>query len=433
MTKYLIVISFDAVSSEDIAILSKLPNFSKLIDNGTIIKNVKSIYPTLTYPAHATIVTGNYPSNHGVINNTLLRPKEKTPDWYWYRKYIHGETLFDLAEKNGLTTCSLLWPVSGRSKITYNMPEICCTKPWHNQILMSALAGSIKYQLNLNKKFGHLRRGIAEPYLDDFVTECAKYTILNFKPNLMLIHLTDVDSHKHYTGINSPDTLDSLLRQDKRLGEIITALKEANIYEESTIIALGDHASLEGNKFIRLNSLFLKHGLIKVNSKGTIKNYSAIAKSCDGSSYIYLKDRKNKKTEEKLLNILRDILSMEECPIEFILSSQEAKDAGADPNCSFMLEAKLGYYFIDEHIGDFIEEVKEDEIGVKPHRTKATHGYSPEKQNYTTFLIGKGLGIKKNTMIDSGHIINHGPTLARLLGLSFKNTDGVVEERILDI
>ncbi len=431
--RYLIVISFDAVSSEDLTILSTLPNFSQLIYNGATIKNVESIYPSLTYPAHATIVTGKYPCNHGVVNNTLLKPKEKTPDWYWYRKYIKGETLFDLAEKNGLKTCSLLWPVSGRSKITYNMPEICCTKPWHNQIFMSSLAGSIKYQLTLNKKFGHLRSGIAEPYLDNFVTECAKYTILNFKPNLMLIHLTDVDTHKHYTGIHSVDTKEALLRQDRRLGEIISSLKAANIYDESTVVALGDHSALEGNKLIRLNSLFLKHGLISVNSRGAIKNYTTIAKSCDGSSYIYLKDKNHSETKEKLFKILRDISSMDECPIEFILDSQEAKDAGADPSCSFMLEAKLGYYFIDEHIGAFIEEVQDVEVGVKSHRTKATHGYSPRKPNYTTFLIGSGVGIKNNTLIESGNIINHAPTLAKLLGLSFKNTDGVVEEKILDI
>ena len=96
--KYVIVISFDAVSEEDLEFLSKQPNFSKLIKNGALIKNVESVYPSLTYPAHATIVTGKYPKNHGVINNTVLDFKNDNPDWYWYRKYIKGDTIFDLAE-----------------------------------------------------------------------------------------------------------------------------------------------------------------------------------------------------------------------------------------------------------------------------------------------------------------------------------------------
>ena len=41
--KHVIVISFDAVSKEDLDFLSKLPNFSKLIKEGALIKNVESI------------------------------------------------------------------------------------------------------------------------------------------------------------------------------------------------------------------------------------------------------------------------------------------------------------------------------------------------------------------------------------------------------
>lgn len=433
LTKHLIIISFDAVSSKDIEILKELPNFSKLIESGSIIKNVESIYPTLTYPAHATIVTGKYPSNHGVINNTFLEPFSKTPDWYWYRKYINGETLYDLAEAKGLKSCSVLWPVSGRSNITYNMPEICCTKPYHNQIFMSAFAGSLKYQLTLNNKFGHIRKGISQPYLDNFVNESAKFTIFKYKPNLMLIHFCDVDSHKHYTGTDSSDTKAALLRHDIRLGEIIEALKNANIYDNSTIIALGDHSSLNADKTISLNSLLFKYNLLSVNKNGEIKDYSAIAKSCDGSSYIYLKNKDDMKTKEYLLHILNDLKSEENSPIEFFLNSKEAKEMGADPNCSFMLEAKLGYYFIDELTENFIQPVNSNHIGEKLHRMKATHGYHPQKEDYTTFLIANGQGIKKNTVIDKGHLINHGPTFAKLLGLSFSDTDGVVEYKILSI
>ena len=85
-SEYVIVISFDAVSCEDLEVLSKLPNFSRVIKEGALIKNVESIYPSLTYPAHATIVTGKYPKNHGIINNTVRDFKSDNPEWYWYRK-----------------------------------------------------------------------------------------------------------------------------------------------------------------------------------------------------------------------------------------------------------------------------------------------------------------------------------------------------------
>ena len=432
-SKYLIVISFDAVSSDDIDKLEKLDNFKYLMDNGSVIKNVESVYPTLTYPAHATIMTGMYPKNHGIINNTLNKFSDINPDWYWYRKYVKTKTLYDLASEKGLTTAALLWPVAGRSSINYNLAEIFAPKPWQNQLVMSALAGSLKYQLDLNKRFGHLRNGLSQPALDNFVHESVKYTIDKYKPNLLLIHYTDVDTNRHYHGYNSKEANDALLRHDKRLGEIIKALKDANIFEESTIVALGDHSALDGDYMIRLNSLFRENGLLKVNKKGIITSYKAVAKNCDGSSYVYLKDKNDTDTYKKVKELLENLKNSDKSPIDFILNSKEAEDEGADPNCSFMVEGNLNYYFVDETLGKVIEKVKESEVGKVPHRTKATHGYHPKKPNYNTFFMAFGKGIKKGVKIDGGKLINHGPTLAKILGVDLGKTDGEAEERILDM
>ncbi|MBD7914682.1 alkaline phosphatase family protein [Clostridium sp. Sa3CUN1] len=431
--KYLIIISFDAVSSHDIEKLKELDNFKYLIDNGSLLTNVESVYPTLTYPAHATIMTGMYPKNHGIINNTLNKFSDVNPNWYWYRKYIKTNTLYDLASEKGLTTAALLWPVTGRSKINYNLTEIFAPKPWQNQIVMSALSGSVKYQLDLNKRFGHLRNGLSQPALDNFVHESVKYTISKYKPNLLLIHYTDVDTNRHNHGYDSKEANDALLRHNERLGEIIKTLKENSIFEDSTIVALGDHSALDGEYLIRLNSLFRENGLLKVNDNGIIKSYKAVAKTCDGSSYIYLKDKNDTETYNKVHDILEKLIDNPNSPIEFILNSKEAEDFGADPNCTFMVEANLNYYFVDEAIGDIVEKIKEDEIGKVSHRTKATHGYHPKKANYTTFFIACGKGIKKGVKIDGGSLINHGPTLAKLLGVNLGNTDGVAEDTLLDL
>lgn len=71
LTKHLIVVSFDGLSTLDFDKISRLPNFKAFIDKASICKKVYSVYPSLTYPAHTTIVTGKYPKNHGIINNTL--------------------------------------------------------------------------------------------------------------------------------------------------------------------------------------------------------------------------------------------------------------------------------------------------------------------------------------------------------------------------
>lgn len=428
--KYVIVISFDAVSEEDLEFLSKQPNFSKLIKNGALIKNVESVYPSLTYPAHATIVTGKYPKNHGVINNTVLDFKNDNPDWYWYRKYIKGDTIFDLAEKSGMKTCSILWPVTARSKITYNMPEIFCTKRYDNQILKSALAGSKIYQVNKNKRFGYLRQGMEEPYLDNFATEVAKKTIRELKPNLILLHLIDSDSQKHKYGIENKEVIESLKRHDERLGEIIESLKLAGIYEDSTIIALGDHSQINVNNVIKLNSILMKNDLINVNGN-KIKSYKAIAKSCDGSSYIYLKNKNDVETRKKVRDILNELKNKYSNVIEEVYNNEEIKNLGADINASFMIEAKRGYYFIDDFLGEAIEVI--DESSKIKHKLRASHGYLPSRDNYKTFFIAYGKTIKKGVVLEKGKLINHGPTIAKILDIDLRDCDGIVEERILNL
>ena len=428
--KYVIVIFFDAVSEDDLEFLSKQPNFSKLIKNGALIKNVESVYPSLTYPAHATIVTGKYPKNHGVINNTVLDFKNDNPDWYWYRKYIKGDTIFDLAEKSGMKTCSILWPVTARSKITYNMPEIFCTKRYDNQILKSALAGSKIYQVNMNKKFGYLRQGMEEPYLDNFATEVAKKTIRELKPNLILLHLIDSDSQKHKYGIENKEVIESLKRHDERLGEIIESLKLAGIYEDSTIIALGDHSQINVNNVIKLNSILMKNDLINVNGN-KIKSYKAIAKSCDGSSYIYLKNKNDVETRKKVRDILNELKNKYSNVIEEVYNNEEIKNLGADINASFMIEAKRGYYFIDDFLGEAIEVI--DESSKIKHKLRASHGYLPSRDNYKTFFIAYGKTIKKGVVLEKGKLINHGPTIAKILDIDLRDCDGIVEERILNL
>ena len=431
-TPHLLVVSLDAVSSNDLTLLKTLPNFSKFLSQGALIERVHSISPTLTYPAHTTIVTGNYPIHHGIINNTLLEPSHSNPNWYWYAKAIKTPTLFDLAHKKGLTTCSILWPVTGCSQITYNLPEIFPTKKWHHQLIMSGLAGSLNYQLEILKKFGHLRQDTKQPYLDDFVMAATKYTLLKYKPDLICVHLTDVDTHRHYTGYSSESSIQALYRHDKRLGEIIETLKKAHLYDSTHLVLLGDHDQLPVHSFIRLNQYLLEKGFIRCNKKGRILSYDAIAKSCDGSSYIYLKDKHNLELMKQIQSLLNELQSLPPYPIEKCLSGEEASSMGADDLCAFMLEAKEGYYFIDDLSGELIEPVHSENVGIMPHHVHSAHGYLTSKADYTTFFMASGPLIKPNFILPEGELVNHAPLLAYLLGLEFKNIDGHMEWKLLN-
>ncbi|WP_251551880.1 ectonucleotide pyrophosphatase/phosphodiesterase [Neobacillus muris] len=432
LTEHLIIISFDCLSALDFPILQDLPHFQNILSQGALVKNVETIYPSVTYPCHATIVTGNYPIRHGVVNNTLLQPGRKSPDWHWFRDSIRGTTLYDEVKKAGMTTAALLWPITGKANIDYNMPEIFANRPWQNQIFVSLRSGTPRFQWKLHKRFGHMRNGLSQPELDHFALEAAVDTILSKKPNLLMVHFTDLDSQRHYHGFGSDEAIAAIHRHDIRLGRIIHALKDTGIYENSTIVVLGDHSALDENKAIQLNYLFHKQNLFTVNTKGKIVSWKAYCHSCDGSAYIYLKNPDDTATYKTIKNLLFSLLENTDSGIEQVLTGDQAAKKGADGTCAFMVEAKRGYYFSEDFQKAFIKTVTAEEAILNKKYTLATHGYSPKKENYGTIFMAAGKGIKPGTL-PSIRLTDEGPTFARLLGVSLGDTDGTVINELLDL
>lgn len=416
-TKHLIVLSLDGLSSAELRLVKEHNGFRELIQNGSYIENVETIYPSLTYPAHSTVVTGRYPKDHGIISNTLLQEGVENREWYWYRKYINGDTLYDAARRKGLKTASILWPVSAGAKINYNLPEVWATKKYESSVLKLLSSGSKAYMLDLQLRFGKLRQGIKQPYLDDFVTASTEYTIKTKKPNLMLVHLIDLDTQKHLYGVNSKEAKEALYRLGERIERVIKALKEAKIYDDTTIVAFGDHSQLNVNTKIKPNVLFLNNKLLKVDSKGNFKSAEAYFDSCDGSGYVYVKDKCN---IEKVKSILQSYIGK---GIENVYTQEEAIEFGANSKCTFMLEASKGYWFNNSFTGSYVEKLS---------KVIGQHGYSPLKDNYTTVFMVAGNGIKKGVRIDKGHIINHAKTLAHILDVDIIGAKGEVIKEIFN-
>ncbi|KRL14074.1 nucleotide pyrophosphatase [Schleiferilactobacillus perolens DSM 12744] len=417
----LVVVSLDAMGAADLtpAALKDLPNLAALIKAGTHVQQVRGVYPTLTYPSHTSIITGMYPRHHGIVNNTKIQPERLSPDWYWYRKDVHATPLYQVAKEAGMTTAAFLWPVTARSGIDYNIAEIFPNRIWTNQVLISLWASSPLFILRLNAKYGHLRNGIHQPQLDDFVTAAAVDTIVRKQPDLTLIHLVDMDSQRHAHGVTSPEAMAARKRLDARLGKIIQATKDAHMYTRTSFAVLGDHYQINVHTMIRLNALFRAKGWQRAMPDGMIApDWRVLAKSGDGSTYIYVRDR-NAALEKEIADLIAPIPG-----IEHVYSQGASADFGADPRCTFLVEAQAGFYFIDDANGAITEKVDPADIG-QPERYRAVHGYSPFKPDYATTLILAGEGIKQNFTVPHARLIDEGPTFAKVLGLQYPYpTDG---------
>ena len=279
--KHLVVVSVDAMVFEDVEYAKTLPAFSKILSNGSIVERIKTIYPSLTHPVHATIMSGAPAGVTGVICNELFEPEAEVHRWYNYLDEVKCDTIFHAAKRAGLTTAAISWPVTscGQEYIDYLVP---CA-------LTADFYGMEDRPLDVYRKLGaqeflmdiisdavdKFTWANAHPEVDNFMIDCAVNVIKRYKPNLLMTHPSYVDSMRHRTGIFSEQVKLAVKETDRWLGMLIEALEEAGIYDKTDIVVLSDHGQLNINRRICPNvfladKLLVKLGFFSLRENGLL-------------------------------------------------------------------------------------------------------------------------------------------------------------------
>lgn len=421
----LLIISIDALNAKDLSYIKELNNFKPFFTNGSYVKEVTAVYPTLTYCCHSSIITGNFPDVHGIFHNEQVNPYyHLVQDWFWLKEHIKVETLFDLAVTKKLKTANVLWPVMGSAgkAIKYNVPEI-----WSDRGVSSTklfLKHGSTNMLPTVLKFQKLLNGKKQPNLDNFSEAVTIYTLKTKKPDLLTLHLTQLDTIRHQKGVFSADAYQVLDKVNERLGHIFDVMKKANIYDHTNIILLGDHGGNDFDHYILLNSLFHKEGLITLDDAGQITDWKAYANSAGGSVQVHLKTPSDSQVYAKVKSLLEGFYTKKNTPIKHMFTTTDTKiNNHLFGTYSFVLEAKDGFIF-GNHIRDH-QVIPSSDI---PHSYLCDHGFLPSHENLKTLLLGKGPDINEGQVIESCQLVDEGPTFAKLLNLEFIHCHGHVIE-----
>lgn len=414
--KYLVVISYDAFSEDNWEMAKILPNLSRLIRTGAYSTKLRSVYPTLTYVVHSTLVTGIYPHKHGIIHNNPFQPfvEEKNQKWYWFRDDIKVPTIYDAVKEANMNTAGILWPVTGKSSIKYNLPEIVAINN-ENQALKVLKNGNPFFCINMELKYGRILNGVQQPNLDDFSTMCAIDTIKRKKPNLLLLHLIDLDDTKHKHGTDGTEIEYAIKHMDKRLGDIIKAVDDAGILDDTVFLVVGDHGQFNVNYKVHLNNLLKENNLI-VEKNGN-KVWRAFFQSTGGSAYLHIKQG-DKEAEKLAIEVIKKAMEEDKHGIEFFYFRHELEKFNVHKSIKYMVEAKKGYSFEDS-----LSDVTIEDLGRKGIKY-ATHGYLPDKDNYKCNFVISGKEIKNEYDIGNIEMVDIAPTMAKILGINFNNCDG---------
>jgi predicted AlkP superfamily pyrophosphatase or phosphodiesterase len=409
----------------------KIPTLRRLMSEGTTARGVVSVYPSLTYPAHTTIVTGVPPARHGIFANDLFEPPDgpRTGGAHWFARDIKADTLWDAAARKGLSTGLVSWPVAGGAG-DFNVPEIW--KPGGSSLeTRAAIAANARPQglvEEVERRDAELYRQVTKDESDDMRTRFAEYIIREKRPQLMLIHLFDLDHCEHDYGPFTPEAFAMLEKVDGYVGRILAAAERAGTLGETAVFIVSDHGFRAISKQIQPGVILAHAGLLKTREekdaqgrvRAVVTEWRALPYVTGGSCAIILRDPHDRDALTRALFAFKDLAGQEQSnPSEKgrgllrIIGAKEVAALGGNTRAAFMLEAAEGYSFGGNYTGEI----------VTPSRQRGTHGYLPQTPDYHASFIAAGAGIAPRETINIINMTDIGPIIARALGLTLRDAE----------
>lgn len=427
MAKHMIVASIDAMVFEDLEYCKTLPNFSRIMDGASVIERNLTIYPSVTHPVHATLITGNPAGVTGAVNNSFFFPEEpaKGGVWYNFMHQIDCETIFHAAKRAGLSTASATWPMTsnGDDVIDYLVP--CALTDdfagFENPLDAYRNLGAQEEVMPIIeeavRRFGWQNR---HPEIEEFQAYCCVEIIKKFKPNLLLTHPSYVDNQRHEGGVFGEKVNHALRETDRWLGMMLDAAEEAGIAADTDFVFLSDHGQINITRVISPNVYLADRGYISLDGEGNITDWKAYSKSTGASAHVYLKNPEDRKTCDEVYKLLSDMASEGIYGFERVYTADEAKEKyNLYGGFSFVLETD-GY----TSFGEWTCRPSVRGFDLSDYRFgKGTHGHAPEKGPQPPF-VAKGPSFKSGVIVPEGNVLNHAPTIAAALGLELPESMG---------
>ena len=428
--KRFFLISADAMVYEDLEYASSLPAFRYLLENGSMVKRVRSIYPTLTYPCHTTMLSGCWPDKHGITNNTVDLAGIRNLPWNFYHDDVRVADLMDVCKAAGYTTGSVGWPVSGRHKsIDYLVDEIWSV-PQIND-LDTAVRDLRRLLLDAGTS-EEVLRSCAEEYLPLrvfkkmpdtawFSTKTCTEMIRRYKPEVLTLHIGQIDRYRHLYGVFGPHIRKGLDETNEMLLTLFDALKEAGVWEKTNIVLTADHGQINTDRSVNVNVLLREAGLIRTDVADKVLDWDAWCFSCGASAQVALRDPADHGLYQKVYDLLYARLKQGDAGYSVIYEKDEFRKEHLDGNFSFVLETDghsafgvdwMGAYFVPKVMGK--------------------HGYHPDKAPRPT-IICCGPDFRKGVTLEGANLVDGAPTWASLLGLKLPDGDGRVLKELIAI
>jgi predicted AlkP superfamily pyrophosphatase or phosphodiesterase len=197
---------------------SDMPVLKQLAAEGARTWVAHTIYPSITLPAHTSMLTGVGPDQHKILWN----------EWIPSNGLVTVPTIFAEAKQAGFSTAMFVGKEKFRHLALPGTLDEFDFNPRDKVEVTKIVAGEAKAM----KEPTVLARDVAQ--------DAAPFIVSN-QPALCFIHFTDTDNTGHQYGWGSPEQIRAFGDVDVALGVVLKAIRAAGLADQSVVIVTADH------------------------------------------------------------------------------------------------------------------------------------------------------------------------------------------------
>jgi hypothetical protein len=400
----------------------KIPNLLRLAAEGASADAVESVFPSTTYPAHATLVTGAAPRGHGIYSHLAsLDPFEPARPWHWHAKAIHVPALWNAARAAGLRSAAVNWPVSAGAPIDHNIPEIWdpATSDFGRHLEIVARHSTpglfTEIMTELERPAARLLEEVARAReattLDRLRAETALHLWRKYRPDLLMVHFLSFDQTAHISGPFAPDALATVEQLDAEIGKIREA---ADGNEPVRFVVLSDHGFVPVEREAAPIVVLSEEGLFPTTDSGKPGLGKLGAIHAGGSFAVYWLEAPTA-AERRALE--RAVVQLQATgAVSEVLGRDRLESLEADPDAECIFDAAPGFYFSDRSVGPVVQPATKD---------RGTHGHLPTRPGLEASLLVAGPGVRPGKNLGRVRLTQ----VARLLNESLALPPGLMMAR----
>lgn len=194
------------------------PRLLALARQGVLAQGLISSFPSLTFPNHLTMVTGQTPDHHGIVNNNMTDPRtpqrfslgsrEAVENPFWWQEAL---PIWVSLRQQGKIASTMFWPGSETS--IHGVTPNDWLRYDHD----------MTHEARLDMLMGWLAR---EP---------------DRRPDFATLYFSDVDSAGHSAGPESEAVQRAVRKVDRTIGLLFDRLQQAGQLERTTWVIVSDH------------------------------------------------------------------------------------------------------------------------------------------------------------------------------------------------